>query len=186
MFQLKKIKDKVEQAVYEKQVDLIYQSLPFSLLTTVVVICLLLFFLRDTVPFPALTMWTVGMGAVVCLRFATVGLYFFQRNEEVKKTGFFEFLLVIGVILAGASWGSAGIWLYALADLGSRFLIIVVLVGVAASPLGMLSYRIHTYLFFIGFILFPLMVGVNLAGESQRLSISITIVLFFLFGYLML
>ncbi len=181
MFQSKIMKDKVEQAVYEKQVGMIYQSLPVSLITTAIVVCLLLVFLHGAIPSPVLTLWTTLMGVVICARFATAGFYFYIKKQGRVNAVLFEILFLVGVALAASCWGSAGIWLYKFADPGSRFLIIVVLVGMAAGSIGLLSYRFLAFLLFITFILFPLMVGVNLAGETQRVSISLAIITYYFF-----
>ncbi|MBU0680764.1 MAG: response regulator [Proteobacteria bacterium] len=172
---------KTKQAVYAKQIDLIYQFMPFSLLTTASIVALLFVFLRGSVDTDALTVWVVLMGSVICLRSLLSGVYFYHKKQGQVNAKIFEALLLVSVILAGTCWGSAGIWLYNLADLGSRFLIIVVLVGMAAGAQGLLSYRLRVFFSFIVCILSPLIVGINLADESQKLSLSLALLVYFFF-----
>ncbi len=175
------MKEKNKQAVYEKQVDLIYQSLPVSLLTTAIIVVLLFVFLRESVGLASMGIWAFLMGSGIFFRSVTTGLYFFYKRQGPVNAKMFETLLLVGVVLVAAGWGSAGIWLYNLADLGSRILIIVVLVGVSAGALGMLSYRFLPFLAFSTCILLPLVVGINLAGETQKLSLSLALLFYFFF-----
>ena len=175
------MQQKTKQAVYEKQVGLIYHSLPFSLLTTAVVAALLFWFLRNSVDQRALVTWAVLMGGVLFLRSVIAGFYFFQAKQGSVNFRLYDILFAVGIMLVGACWGSAGIWLYALADQGSRFLIMVVLIGLSAGSFGLLAYRLPMFLLYINFILLPFIVGVNLVEESQKISVSLAIVVYIFF-----
>ncbi len=173
--------EKCKQAVYDKQVALVYQGQPFSLLTTASIVALLLWFLRNSVELAPLSVWAIVMGAIICLRSAITGLYFYNKKQGPLNTQKYEALLVFSVILGAAGWGSAGVWLYTLADLGSRFLIIVVLVGLTAGSIGLLSYRFSVYCVFITLILGPLIIGVNRVDQAQQVSISLALLVYFFF-----
>lgn len=176
------MEDAIKQAVHEKQVDGTYQSLPFCPLVTAIVVALLLLFLRESLTLTSLTTWTLFMGAVIFFRSVVSGFYFYNKKQGTVNAGLFEFLQVVGVLMAAACWGSVGFWLYPLvADVGSRFFIVVVLVGLAAGSIGLLSYRFYIYFLFATIVLFSLVVGVNMADGSQQASISLAISICFFF-----
>ena len=171
-------------SILEKQVDLLYRALPFSLLASMLTAILLIFFLSDFSDRAALLNWFALLLTVIVLRAATSIFYFQSRKNGAVQVKVFQYLLLAGAILAGSTWGAAGFWLYPLASEGSRYLLLMVLIGVAGGSVVSLSYLFTPCFFFISLTLYPILFGLHKVHDIHHIGITLAIIIysFFLFN----
>jgi signal transduction histidine kinase/CheY-like chemotaxis protein len=170
---------KTPPSVLEKQVELLYQRLPFSLITSTAVALLFLVFLTKFPDREGLRLWVVLMLLIVILRALTISYYRRLKSRGVSRPREFELLVIAGVILAGFGWGSIAWWLYPkAADHNTQLLLLLVLVGMAGGSITTLGYRIVPIYLFIILTLMPILIGLYRTPGSQNIAIGIVLVIY--------
>ncbi|MFW2365325.1 MAG: ATP-binding protein [Desulforhopalus sp.] len=171
--------DKTPPSVFEKQVDLLYQRLPFSLVTSAAITLLFLLFLSDFPDPEGLRLWVILMLLIVIVRALSVNYYRRLLSQGVNQPRRFEALVIAGVVLAGAGWGSIAWWLYPKAgDQDTQLLLLLVLVGMAGGSITTLGYRIAPIYLFITLTLLPILIGLYRTPGNQNIAIAIVLVIY--------
>ncbi len=166
-------------SVYRKQVDLLYQRVPASLMTSVIISVCFLFFLR-TFPEPhVLQVWVAYMMALVVLRAFVFFLYRKSKKRDFRQTRLAERIFLAGVVLSGLGWGSVAWWLYPLAtEQSTQVIFFVVVVGVAAAAIPTLSYRRLHIQIFVCLTILPMLIGLYNSYGNQNLILAFIAVVY--------
>ncbi len=174
--------DKPSEAIRIKQVDLLYQQLPFSLLTTAIVSLLFLFFLSDFPNQKALQHWVILMLTVLFFRCCSIFFYKKTRKKHSCSIKSAELLFVIGAALTGITWGALAFWIYPMTkEVGSRLLILIILVGITGGSVATLSYRKLPVTLFVSFTLLPIPFGLYQVPDSQNIAIGLALIIYTIF-----
>ena len=128
--------------VYRKQVDLLYNDMPFAILSTAVVVFLLFIFLSDSVSLPSIAIWFSLFCVVIVFRSVSSWRYSSKKKKNRVDYRKAETIYVIGVILTGGLWGSIGLWLFPAVDLKGKILLFVVIIAIAAASNTTMIYRL--------------------------------------------
>lgn len=172
----------IPHSIYRKQVDLLYQHLPLSLLTSAIVSVCFLFFLKSFPEPYVLQAWVTYMMVLVVLRALTIPVYRKNKNRESSQIKKDETVFVTGVILSGLGWGSVAWLLYPLAtEQSTQVVCFVVIVGVAAAAIPALSYRRLPIQLFACLTVLPMLIGLyNTTGE-QNITLAFMAVVYTVF-----
>jgi signal transduction histidine kinase/DNA-binding response OmpR family regulator len=173
---------KTSWTIPAKQVHLLYQQLPFSLLTTAIVSLISLFFLRDFPNQPALYSWILLMMAV--LLFRTWSIFFYKKTKKptLNTINRAELLFNIGAACTGMTWGLLACWIYPMTgDPGTHFLILIILIGMAGGSIATLSYRKIPVALFVILTLLPILVGLYRTPGSQDMAIGLSLIIYTIF-----
>ena len=173
---------KIKQNVYEKQIDLLYQQLPQSLVAATGVALVLFFALSDFPDQNALIVWLTTTISVVLFRAVTLVLHNRTGKQDVPDYKRSEKLHLAGVILAGTTWGCVGSFLYALSGDGStRMILFIVIIGMSAGSITGLAYRKLPSYLYIFLTLLPAHIGLYLAPDGKSIFIGGTLLVYTFF-----
>ena len=123
-------------AVFEAQIDHLYQQLPRVLAYSVLVMLLLALMLRHAIPAIHMTAWVVAMVVVLLFR-TTLYLHYRFRHDDLSDSGW-AYWFVLFAALSGLVWGMAGVVLFAPEHLELQALILLVLAGMGAGSAAVL------------------------------------------------
>lgn len=178
----KKEKDSNQPSwVFRKQIDLLYQSMPFAILSTAVVVLLLLLFLSDSVSWIHLVTWSYLFCMVIAFRSVSYWLYTSQKKTNKVNYRKAETVYIIGVILTGGLWGSVGLWLFPEVDLKGKTLLFIVIISIAAASNTTMIYRRSPVYIFTGLLMLPLVFGVIISDFPNAYAISIALLMYTIF-----
>ena len=127
--------------VYRKQIDLLYAGLPFSIISTAVVVLLVFLFLGDSLSWLNSSVWFLLFCLVLVLRSLSSWLYFRQKSQHRVHYRRMERLFIAGVIFTGMLWASVGLLLFPEVDLKGKVLLFIVIMGIAAAANTTMGYR---------------------------------------------
>ncbi len=175
----------IARKIVSKQVDLLYQGIPFSLVTAGCIIVLLFIFMHDFAQFSSLVIWGFLMVLVTGFRSMTTVFYFRdKKRQKIDSTSshYYERIFLVGVALSGLLWASMGCYFYPLATYPQRYILFTMLVGMSAGSITTLGHRIVPSFYMIFAILLPLQLGIYLVGGDHAFTIifGLSIYLFFL------
>ena len=176
------MKRTISQRIKEKQLDLLYQQLPLSLLVTFVLCLLAYFYLHNCFNQVVFTSWFVLMLLILLFRAFTVVLHRKARQQIPFIAKQSEQLFIIGVIVIALAWGVLGWWFFPLAiGVEERLLIFLLLVGITAGAVTTLSYRCLPGGVFVLLILSSLFIGIyRVPGDRKDIWMALFIYLIFL------
>ena len=173
---------KTPRTIQAKQIHLLYQQLPFSLLTTAIVSVLFLFFLRAFPYQQALHSWFLLMMSVLLLRTWSIFFYKKRKKKPTYSIKWAERLFIIGAACTGITWGLLACWIYPMTgDTGIHFLIMIILIGIAGGSIATLSYRKSPVTLFISLTLLPILIGLYRAPGSQNIAIGLALIIYTIF-----
>ncbi|HHD64673.1 MAG TPA: response regulator [Desulfobulbaceae bacterium] len=173
---------KTPRTIQTKQIHLLYQQLPFSLLTTAIVSVLFLFFLRDFPNQPALHSWLLLMMAVLLFRTWSILFYKKTKKPTLNTINRAELLFNIGAACTGMTWGILACWIYPMTgDTGAHFLILIILIGIAGGSIATLSYRKIPVALFVTLTLLPILIGLYRTPGSQDIAIGLALIIYTIF-----
>lgn len=169
-------------SVLTKQVDLLYQRLPSSLVTSATIVLCLLFFLKDFPEPITLYIWVGLMLLLFGLRTLTIIYYHKIKKQDSFRIEQAEAIFVIGVIATGIGWGSLAWWLYPLtSDESTHILLFVVITGLAAAAIPSLSYRRFPIQIFTCLTVLPMIIGLYRTPGSQQITLGIIAIVYTVF-----
>jgi len=167
--------------VYRKQVDSLYRAMPFAIISTIVVIVLVFFFLSQSGSLQNLAIWFSSFCVVLVFRSVSSWLYSEQKNKHRVNYRRAEIIYIIGVILTGALWGSVGLWLFPEVDLKGKILLFIAIMGVAAASTATMGYRRTPIYIFTALLILPLVFGVIFSGFPNSFAVSIAMLIYMIF-----
>lgn len=142
-----------DEAVFEAQIDYLYQQLPRLLVYTTLVSILLAAMLRNAVPPSHTVGWIAGILATVAIRFLLYHRY--KAFKKTKSVAHWARLYVTCSAIAGAVWGLAGVLLFAPDRLELQSLILLVLAGMGAASASVLPMYLPAFYAFLPTLMAP-------------------------------
>ena len=167
--------------VYKKQINALYQDMPFAIISTAVVVFLVFLFLSHSVGWQKLGVWFSAFCAVLVFRAVSNWLYSIHKTRHKVDYRKAETVYIIGVILTGALWGSIGLWLFPAVDLKGKILIFIVIMGIAATSSTTMGYRRLPIYMFTAMLILPLVVGIVFSDFPNAIVISIAMLVYMVF-----
>lgn len=172
-------------SIQYSQIDLIYQSLAYSMTAMSVAALVLYLLLNHRFDDRVLDIW------IILILLVNLFVYFSARHfAKLKKTGHVNYqyairLLLFCTVLTGMAWGGAGLFLIPWVDTPGKLIIVILLMAVATASTTTLAYHYKYAITFILLVMLSLMTGVYISGDVSnldpiRLNILLGIYLFFL------
>ncbi len=174
--------NKISQNVLTKQLDLLYQQLGASLVGTTAIAAIVVFLLPEFPNRKVLQIWGVLVMVVVLFRAVSAVFHNRAREQNLSKNKRSEILFIIGVMLAGMSWGSLGWWLYPMSiEASSKMVFFIVIIGISGSSMTTLSYRLLPGYLFICLTILPMFIGLYRAPGSQNPALGMALLAYIFF-----
>jgi len=167
--------------VHRKQIDLLYAGLPFSIISTAVVVLLVFLFLGDSLNWLNSSVWFSLFCFVLVLRSLSSWLYSRQKSQHRVNYRRMESLFIVGVVFTGILWASVGLFLFPELDLKGKVLLFIVIMGIAAAANTTMGYRRVPIYIFTALLILPLVVGVNIADFPNAIAVSIAMLVYMVF-----
>jgi diguanylate cyclase (GGDEF)-like protein/PAS domain S-box-containing protein len=148
-----------------------------SLITSVSLAAILAYMQRTVIPSTELIVWCSLMVLASLLRAAFV--FSHQRspvNEDAARVRLGRFRL--GVMVAGAVWGSAGFLLFPANHPEHEMFLIFVLAGMTVGGVASFSADLISALVFSLLISLPLIIRLFVAGDSLSIAMGLAVVLY--------
>ena len=167
--------------VYRKQIDLLYEDLPFAIISTAAVVLLVFLFLSDSVSWHNLAIWFSFFCLVLIFRAVSNWHYSRQKKKHMLNYRQAEAIFLSGVVVTGMLWGSVGLWLFPEVDLKGKILLFIVIMGIAAASNTTMGYRRAPIYIFTSLLILPLVIGVIKSGFPNAYAVSIAMLVYMAF-----
>ena len=167
--------------VYRNQIDLLYAGLPFSIISTAVVVLLVFIFVGDSLNWLNSSVWFLLFVLVLVLRSVSSWLFYRQKSQHQVAYRRMEQLFIVGVVFTGMLWASVGLLLFPEVDLKGKVLLFIVIMGTAAAANTTMGYRRVPIYIFTALLILPLVVGVNIADFPNAIAVSIAMLVYMVF-----
>ena len=171
----------IEDRVFSRQIDLLYEGLPYAVVSTTIVVVLTFGFLSYSTDMVTLVMWSILFAVVMVGRLISGWVYASQKARYQVDNKSAELIFTAGVFLTGLVWGAMGILLLPQIDLQGKILLFIVIMGVAAASNPSMGYRKLPIYGFTLLLILPLTLGVNLSDFPNRLAITIAMTFYVAF-----
>jgi signal transduction histidine kinase/ActR/RegA family two-component response regulator len=162
--------------LHEEQVKLLYLHSKFGVIATAINGFLLTLSLWAVIPHSRLLAWLACTESLVALRWLLLGWYtsLTQNPRRIHHTwiGF-----LIGTLLSGFCWGSAGFFLFAEGSLAHQTFLAFVLGGMTAGAVTIFAPKMETLLAFIVPALLP--ITLRFLAEGSEIQRAMGIMTFF-------
>lgn len=167
--------------VFKAQIDHLYQQLPRLLAYSLLVSLALSVMLRNAVPASHVIGWFSTMLIFLLLRLLLFLLH--RKNTRNNSTRYWSRLYVLFAGISGLIWGSAGVVLFAPAELELQALILLVLAGMGAGSASVLPMYLPAFYAYLPASMIPS--GVMMLLQRDNFHVFMGIFDFiFLFGVL--
>jgi signal transduction histidine kinase/DNA-binding NarL/FixJ family response regulator/HPt (histidine-containing phosphotransfer) domain-containing protein len=167
--------------VYRKQIDLLYEDLPFAIISTAVVVTLVFLFLSESVGWHNLAVWFALFCGVLIFRAVSNWLYSGQKKKHRVNYPQAEKVFIAGVVMTGVLWAGIGLWLFPELDLKGKILLFIVIMGIAAASNTTMGYRRAPIYIFTSLLILPLVIGVLTADFPNAFAVSIAMLVYMVF-----
>ena len=167
--------------VYRRQVDLLYEDLPFAIVSTAVVVTLVFLFLSHSVSWQSLAAWfSLFCGVLI---FRAVSNWFYSRQKKTGDVNYrqAEIIYIAGVVMTGMLWAGISLSLFPMLDLKGQILLFIVIMGIAAASNTTMGYRRAPIYLFTSLLILPLVVGVLFADFPNAFAVSIAMLVYMAF-----
>lgn len=168
-----------DQKVLLEQIKFLYQiSLPI-LASSLLVSIALLYGLWEVAPHTALFVW---MGLVLCVVAIRSVLYFiYRRYIDLEHAQGQIMYFVIGSGAMGLTWGIGAAVLFPSLQLEHQLFILVVLAGMGAGSMPVLTAYLPTFFAYFLASMLPVCIMLFLSGQPIHLSLGIMILAYIIF-----
>jgi signal transduction histidine kinase len=174
-------KGRYDEAVFEAQIDHLYQQLPRLLAYTMLVSILLAVMLLNAVPTSHTVGWIAGIFATVAIRFLLHRWY--MAKKATRPVSHWARMYVGCSGIAGLVWGLAGVLLFAPDRLELQSLILLVLAGMGAGSASVLPVYLPAFYAFLPTMMAPAGVMMLIHGGQFHYFMAVFDFVF-LFGVL--
>ncbi|MEJ1296658.1 MAG: EAL domain-containing protein [Candidatus Sedimenticola sp. (ex Thyasira tokunagai)] len=172
----------MERHIRAEQTRLLYGKIWTALIFTLINGAVLGYVLGEVVEHSQIVIWLLLLTLVTLLR-ALLVLAFRRMNPPDESIDGWRRAFLLGVVLAGLTWGSTGLLLYPMESITHQVFLAFVLGGMAAGAVTTLSYDWPAIGLFLLLSLSPLVIRLFL--ESQPLGMAMgTMFLLYLAGIL--
>ena len=110
-------KSDISTGVHRKQIDLLYAGLPFTIISTAIVVLLVFLFVTDSLSWLSSSVWFLLFCLVLVLRSLSSWLYSRQKSQNRVHYRRMERLFIVGVVFTGMLWAIVGLFLFTEVDL---------------------------------------------------------------------
>lgn len=164
------------ERIYVEQIKLLYRNLPVGMFATQVIAVILLAVQWSVIDQGILLAWFSIATLSVLSR---IGLFAAYRRVQLTPANAQRWVtwFIIGTILAGIIWGSAGIFLLS-GEQSHQVFVIFILAGMTAGAVVSFSSLWKVGLIFILFTLAPLSVRLLIEGRDMHLAMGAMSLLF--------
>ncbi|MBV5335167.1 MAG: HAMP domain-containing histidine kinase [Sulfuricurvum sp.] len=164
-----------EHTLFSKEVDALYRALPAPIAANLINSLLIVFILHGHIANSTLGLWLSANILLVLFRFSTYYKYRFSNTFFSASSAYT--LYMIGIISAGALWGSSAYYL--LPDSSNHVMMLIIIIGgMVAGAVGSSSYRPESYVFYNLLVISPFAVYFMLDKMDGSWMIGTTLVLF--------
>jgi PAS domain S-box-containing protein len=166
-----------ENRIYFLLVTHLYGRASIAIIATGVNATILVFVLQGLVSFTTLMIWYLLTLLAAIIRYIQIKK--FQRMaDHIKKIHRWEKLMVFGVGISGILWGSTAIFLFPVESSTHQAIIIIVLAGMVAGAVGVLSPIMTVFLAFSIPALVPIFIRLMIIGDSLHMAMGAMTLLF--------
>jgi signal transduction histidine kinase/DNA-binding NarL/FixJ family response regulator len=171
----------IEGRVFNRQIDLLYEGLPYAVVSTVIVVVLTFGFLSYSTDMATLGPWFILFCLILPGRLVTGWMYAKRKARFQLNYQHAEHIYTAGIILTGLLWGAMGLLLLPELDLQGKILLFIVIMGIAAASNPSIGYRELPVYSFVMLLILPLTLGVNLSDFPNALAITIAMLFYVAF-----
>ena len=164
------MKNSFDQWSLKKRVDLIYSNSFAANIATLFVSFLLVMVLRSSLEPKLIWLWFVVINLVAAGRLFLA--YRYQRREKSASIEGWATRYAISSVLMGSVWGCAGYFYYLVDDPTVNSLVFMVLIGIIASAMIVLSALLKVFYGFILPIFLGLLAAIILSGEHYSFYLA--------------
>jgi PAS domain S-box-containing protein len=166
------------------QVRQLYDHAPLGMAATVVNAAVLVYVLRNRIPLPLLLSWLTFLFLITFLR--AVQLYRYRTaRPAVGEAARWGAWFIGGLVLSGAAWGAAGLFLLPAGSLAHQVFIAFVLGGMVAGAAGTFSVVRTAFLSFSIPALAPLIIRLFSFGDEIHVTMGGMVLLFAILVHVM-
>lgn len=160
-----------KELIYVELLQRALKLAPLAIISTIVNAAILVLVLWPNTPHSALMLWFAATWCVLLLRSCFLIKY---RSGLVQpgQAAHVGRLFVIGVFLAGLTWGSAGFFLFPVNSPSHQVLIVFVLCGMVAGASEAFSSIMPAFLAFVLPALVPLLIRLLIIGGPVYFAMS--------------
>jgi PAS domain S-box-containing protein len=163
--------------IYFLLVSQIYNRATIAIIATAMNATILVFILWDLIPIRALAVWYILTVVVAMIRFFQIRK--FQRtSDHMKDIRYWARLMAIGIGISGTLWGSTAIFLFPVGSTAHQAFIAIVLAGMVAGAVGVLSPIMTVFLTFSIPALAPIFIRFIIIGDALHMAIGFMTLVF--------
>jgi len=166
-----------EWAVRSEQVKLLYESLPLSLLLTLVIAPSLTVIQWNSIEHSPALVWLALIVAVSLLR-AGLAFAYYRAKPEAENSRRWEYFFVFGSVVAALLWGSSAFILYAEQSMVHQVFLAFIVGGVAAGSITALSALQFPAISFVALTMAPLIARLFYDRTEMSVAMAAMLLLF--------
>ena len=160
------------QQIGFKQTEILYERLTIGLIATSINSIILTIILWPRISHWVVTAWLVCIESVVVLRYILLRQYRRRSPDPAANNTDWGQLFLIGTMMSGICWGSAGIFLFAHDSISHQTFVAFVLGGMTAGATTAYSSRMKVYLSFALPALVPIIIRLFAFGEDIHIAMG--------------
>lgn len=172
--------DGIPRRVEDELTRLLYRSAGFGLFSNFVLAGILTLGVGPSFPWQQSLKWFGAIFLVSVARLA-LNIAFSRRNPAPAQLGLWRLAFVIGVTLAGVTWGAASWFFYGVENIFSLLLLMIIIAGMNAGAARSLAPVMLSYRIYVLTTLSPLTVRFLLADEPGGWTLALIIFTYVLF-----
>ena len=163
--------------IFPEQVRLLYRGALEGLLATAINAPVLAYIQRHVIATHILGWWLFYMALVTAARAGLVYRYCHSSNSDLHAIQWNR-AYGVGAALAGLGWGAAGIVLYPPDSIAHQIFLVLMLGGMAAGAVAVLTPRMEVFLLFFLPALFPMIVQLLRQQDELHFTMGAVLLLF--------
>jgi signal transduction histidine kinase len=144
-----------EASLFTERVALLYNGMAFAQVVLLVLVVLATVALHDEQGAGWVGLWATGMALVALLRWTTAKAYERDASARLRAVRWFR-VAFAGAISAGLGWAMLTLAVLPQVHSEYQYLIMLILAGVAAGAMPLMSSELKVYLAYEGLVLLPL------------------------------
>jgi signal transduction histidine kinase len=164
------------EAIQAEQIRLLYSNAGYGYLATAINATLLTLVLGSVISPLVTASWLAYMLSVTMLRWV-LARRFYRAQPAPQCIGSWGVAFGVGVGFAGGGWGIAGVLLFPESSLNHQAFLALVLGGMVAGAVGLLSARMMVFLVFAGLTVVPIILRLLVHGGQPGMLMAGTGVL---------
>ncbi len=167
-----------------ERLGILYDTLVFTSLGYLFAAVVLIFTLKDRIPFENKTTWFSMLFLSVSFGLYIKNRYNLKKNSPSINMQFWERKFLLASLLVALSWGTAGIILYPENSLTEQTFLYLTITGVVAATVGTISASLKSVLIFTSITLFPLIVHILYKNQENSIVLALYFLLILIFSLL--